>query len=68
MPAAAAAAPCAWRADADRKSCGRALIMVLISGLSAAWAQDAAQPPTFLDDLEFRMEIGQHERLVKTSQ
>jgi hypothetical protein len=46
------------------KSCTHALIMVLIWGVSAARAQDA-QAPTFLDDLEFKIEIGWHERLIK---
>jgi hypothetical protein len=46
------------------KLCGRAIIVVLMSGLSTAGAQEGAQPPTFLDDLEFRIEIGRHERLV----
>jgi hypothetical protein len=35
-----------------------------MSGLSAAWAQDTATH----DDLEFRIEISRHERLVKRRQ
>jgi len=42
--------------------CGRAIILILMSGLSAGWAQDLTPP---LDDLEFRIEIGRHERLVQ---
>jgi len=33
--------------------------------LTLAWAQDATQSPTLLDDLEFKIEVGQHERLIK---
>ena len=47
-----------------RQSCCYA-IGVLLSSLSAAWAQDAAQSLALLDDLEFRIEIAQHERLNK---
>jgi hypothetical protein len=47
------------------KSCGCALIVILMSGLYAAGAQDGAQAPTFFDDLELRIEIGRHERLVE---
>jgi hypothetical protein len=47
-----------------RQSCSYA-IGLLLSSLCAAWAQDAAQSLALLDDLEFRIEIAQHERLNK---
>ena len=47
------------------KSCGYAMVLVLMSGLSAAWGQDTVQPPTLPDDLEFKTEIGWHELLIK---
>jgi hypothetical protein len=47
------------------RSCGGAFVAILMSGLSAASAQDAAQSPTILDDLEFKLEIGRHERLIR---
>jgi hypothetical protein len=47
------------------KSCGYAIIVFLMSKLSAAWAQGADPSPTFLNALEFRIEIGRHERLAK---
>ena len=47
-----------------RQSCSFA-IGLLLSSLSVAVAQDAAQSLALLDDLEFRIEIGQHERLNK---
>jgi hypothetical protein len=47
------------------RSSGAAIVAILMLGLSAASAQDPAQSPAFLDDLEFRLEIGRHERLNK---
>jgi hypothetical protein len=41
------------------------IVVVLMSDLFVAWAQDAGQSPSLLDDVEYRIEIGQHERLIK---
>ena len=46
------------------KAGGFAIGLVLLS-LSMAAAQDAAQSLALVDDLELRIEIGQHERLIK---
>jgi hypothetical protein len=43
--------------------CGIGLILTL--SFSTAAAQDASQSLALIDDLEFRIEIGQHERLIK---
>jgi len=46
------------------KSWSYGLVPVLLP-FSLAWAQDAAPSSSLLDDLEFKIEIGQHERLIK---
>jgi hypothetical protein len=40
-------------------------IGLLLLPLCVAWAQDAAQSLALLDDLEFKIEVGRHERLIK---
>ena len=40
--------------------------VILISGVSAAWGQHAAKPVITADSLEYRIEIGRHERLIRT--
>src|SRR5262245_38863252 len=40
-------------------------VSLLLVSLSMAAAQDAAQSLALIDDLEFKIEVGQHERLVK---
>jgi hypothetical protein len=39
--------------------------LLLLSGVSAPWAQDAAERSTIIDGLEYRVEIGWHQRLVE---
>jgi hypothetical protein len=48
-----------------RKSCGCAITIAMMSGLSAAVARDAAHSPRLIDDLELKIEYSRHERLVK---
>jgi hypothetical protein len=49
-------------------SYGRAALaaVILISGVSGAWAQHAAAPLNTAGSLEYRIEISRHERLLKT--
>jgi hypothetical protein len=44
---------------------GVAMVAILLSIMSPAHAQDASQPPSLVEDLEFRIEIGRHERFVE---
>lgn len=47
------------------KSCGHAIVMVIVLDVLAASAQDAVQSSSFFDELEYKIEIGQHERFIK---
>lgn len=47
------------------RSCCCTIVVVLMLGSPRVWGQDAAQPPWFPDDLEFRIEIARHDRLMK---
>lgn len=48
-----------------RKICGLTILTVWMFWLSSACAQDATASQNLIDDLEFKIEIGQHERLIK---
>jgi hypothetical protein len=50
------------------KARGFGIGMLLLAGLAAAQAQDPPQSPSLLADLEHRIEIGAHERLLKRRQ
>jgi hypothetical protein len=41
------------------------IVLVLFAGMSAARAQDATKQSANVDSLEYRIEIGRHERLAK---
>ena len=47
------------------KICGLAILAVWMFWLSSACAQDATTSQNLIDDLEFKIEIGRHERLIK---